>query len=100
MHLRWALAPPGSWVPQCKFRLQFENDIQSGPMTQWNEYPLAGTGEPGQVALRVWPEVLSPQLRNYRDLLVALPPGYEDGGERHPVVYMQDGQNLFDPATS
>jgi len=69
-------------------------------MTQWNAYPLAGTGEPGQVALRVWPEVLSPQLRNYRDLLVALPPGYEDGDQRHPVVYMQDGQNLFDPTIS
>jgi len=44
--------------------------------------------------------VLSPQLRNYRDLVVALPPGYEDDDRRYPVVYMQDGQNLFDPATS
>jgi len=69
-------------------------------MTQWNDYPLAGTGAPGQVALRVWPEVLSPQLRNYRDLVVALPPGYGEAGERHAVVYVQDGQNLFDPATS
>jgi predicted alpha/beta superfamily hydrolase len=69
-------------------------------MTEWREYPLAGTGKPGQVALRVWPEVLSPQLRNYRDILVALPPGYEGDGELQPVVYMQDGQNLFDPATS
>lgn len=69
-------------------------------MIQWNDYPLAGTGEPGQVAMRVLPDVLSPQLRNYRDLLVALPPGYEAADRRHPVVYMQDGQNLFDPATS
>ena len=39
-------------------------------MPEWREYPLAGTGAPGQVALRVLPGVLSPQLRNYRDLLV------------------------------
>jgi len=69
-------------------------------MIEWGEYPLAGTGEPGQVAIRVMRDVLSPQLRNYRDLLVALPPGYPETGTVHPVIYMQDGQNLFDPATS
>ena len=69
-------------------------------MPEWREYPLAGTGAPGQVALRVLPGVLSPQLRNYRDLLVALPPGYAGSTTPHAVVYLQDGQNLFDPATS
>jgi predicted alpha/beta superfamily hydrolase len=69
-------------------------------MTEWNDYPLAGTGAPGQVTLRVCPEVLSPQLRNHRDILVALPPGYAEAGGEHPVIYMQDGQNLFDPTTS
>lgn len=44
--------------------------------------------------------ILSPQLRNYRDLLVAVPPGGLRPGRRYPVVYLQDGQNLFDPVTS
>ena len=36
-----------------------------------------------------------------RDLVVWLPPGYEaDVSRRYPVVYMHDGQNIFDPATS
>jgi predicted alpha/beta superfamily hydrolase len=35
-----------------------------------------------------------------RDLVVYLPPSYESGDRRYPVVYMQDGQNLFDPAVS
>lgn len=69
-------------------------------MTGWEEYPLAGTGVPGQTAIRVRHGVLSPQLRSYRDLLVALPPAYAAGDARHPVVYLQDGQNLFDPGTS
>lgn len=34
-----------------------------------------------------------------RKVRVWLPPGY-DAGERHAVLYMHDGQNLFDPADS
>jgi len=40
-------------------------------------------------------------LRNQRDLVVYLPPGYDDQPERQfPVLYLHDGQNLFDGATS
>jgi enterochelin esterase-like enzyme len=40
-------------------------------------------------------------LRNQRDLIVYLPPGYnEQPWRRFPVLYLQDGQNLFDRATA
>lgn len=40
-------------------------------------------------------------LRNQRDLIVYLPPTYEEQPfDRFPVLYLQDGQNLFDRATS
>jgi predicted alpha/beta superfamily hydrolase len=40
-------------------------------------------------------------LSHDRDVIVYLPPGYEQNPERsYPVLYMQDGQNLFDPRTS
>jgi glycogen operon protein len=42
----------------------------------------------------------SPQLDNRRDIMVYLPPGYDEGMERYPVLYMQDGQNLFDEQAS
>ncbi|HWQ14881.1 MAG TPA: glycogen debranching protein GlgX [Roseiflexaceae bacterium] len=42
----------------------------------------------------------SPQLGNTRDILVHLPPAYYYGDTRYPVIYMHDGQNLFDEATS
>jgi hypothetical protein len=42
-------------------------------------------------------DVWSPQLRNRRDVDVYLPATYSSG-ERHPVVYMHDGQNLSDPS--
>ena len=35
-----------------------------------------------------------------RDLRVYLPPSYGRGERHYPVLYMQDGQNLFDPAMS
>ncbi len=33
-------------------------------------------------------------------MIVYVPPGYHQSEERHPVLYLQDGQNLFDPATA
>ncbi len=37
-------------------------------------------------------------LDRARDLVVYLPPGYDDDRHRrYPVLYMHDGQNLFDP---
>ena len=50
--------------------------------------------------LQVLEGVHSPELHNRRDVLVHLPPSYDTTRRRYPVVYMQDGQNLFDPATS
>jgi predicted alpha/beta superfamily hydrolase len=35
-----------------------------------------------------------------RDLIVYLPPDYEKGSARYPVLYLHDGQNLFDPDTA
>ncbi|GJM17954.1 MAG: phosphonate ABC transporter ATP-binding protein [Phycisphaeraceae bacterium] len=42
---------------------------------------------------------LTPFL-NARRVWVYLPPGYDDTDDRYPVLYMHDGQNLFDSATS
>jgi len=40
-------------------------------------------------------------LSRDRDIIVYLPPGYEkQQTRRYPVLYMQDGQNIFDAATS
>lgn len=49
---------------------------------------------------RTLEHVWSPQLRNRRHVDVYLPPSYSGGRGRFPVVYMQDGQNLSDPATA
>ena len=50
--------------------------------------------------LRVAQGVLSPRLSNRRDIFVYLPPSYSHTEQRYPVLYMHDGQNLFDNALS
>ena len=46
-------------------------------------------------------ELRSRIFHNTRQLRVWLPPGYDDSGAtRYPVLYLNDGQNLFDPATA
>lgn len=45
--------------------------------------------------------ITSTNLNNARKLWVFLPPGYDaDPTRRYPVLYMHDGQNIFDDATS
>jgi predicted alpha/beta superfamily hydrolase len=70
---------------------------------EWRPYPAgADDGIEHTVVgnVQVLTGVESPQLRNVRDLYVYLPPSYANDERRYPVVYMHDGQNLFDRATS
>jgi predicted alpha/beta superfamily hydrolase len=58
-----------------------------------DQHTVAGT-------LLVRKELRSPQLANRRSLYVYLPPSYTQGDKRYPVIYMHDGQNLFDHTIS
>jgi predicted alpha/beta superfamily hydrolase len=56
--------------------------------------PLHGT-------LQLVEKFKSPQLGNERTLRIYLPPSYgSDTRRRYPVLYMHDGQNLFDAKTA
>lgn len=41
-----------------------------------------------------------PQLNRNRRIWLSLPPDYDSTEKEYPVVYLQDGQNLFDKATA
>jgi enterochelin esterase-like enzyme len=47
-----------------------------------------------------YPQFPSSFLPDDRDIVVYLPPGYDERDEPLPVLYMHDGQNLFDPDTA
>lgn len=64
-----------------------------------------GKTEPGKSTaagnIRMHVGFHSTLLNNDRTLAVYLPPNYDKNPDkRYPVLYMQDGQNLFDTATS
>jgi predicted alpha/beta superfamily hydrolase len=71
-------------------------------MTTWQDYSSYRGNHPHTVQgdVRVLTGLKSQQLNNQRDLLVYLPPSYQESDKRYPVLYMQDGQNLFDATTS
>jgi predicted alpha/beta superfamily hydrolase len=43
---------------------------------------------------------LIPQLNRVRRIWIYLPESYSTGKNKYPVLYMQDGQNVFDEATA
>lgn len=64
---------------------------------------LGGAGNPSTAASNV--HIMSenfaiPQLNRTRKIWIYLPPDYETSTKTYPVLYMQDGQNLFDNTTA
>ena len=60
-------------------------------VTDWRNSGVLGT-------LVYWQDVESKFLAAKRNVEVWLPPGYDDDPERrYRVIYMSDGENLFDP---
>src|SRR5688572_30936599 len=55
---------------------------------------------PSASQLRRHEQFSSEFLEHDRDVLVWLPPHYDWSEARYPVLYMHDGQNLFEPDTA
>jgi predicted alpha/beta superfamily hydrolase len=70
----------------------------------WNDTSVsleAGDADTPHPRLRLHQGFSGIHLPDPRDVIVYLPPGYDDEAERtYPVLYMHDGQNLFDGRTS
>ncbi|WBS01944.1 alpha/beta hydrolase-fold protein [Pseudoduganella sp. SL102] len=81
---------------------------KAGPMNRFDIHGLrllaTSAPAPAPVAkgrLEIVDRFASPQLGNERKLRIWLPPGYDsNAGKRYPVLYMHDGQNLFDQKTA
>lgn len=69
---------------------------------RWRTYPPEPANGDHTVVgnLQVLEGFYSPELDNRRDVITYLPPSYDTGDRRYPVIYMHDGQNLFDEVTS
>ncbi|TWT41265.1 Endo-1,4-beta-xylanase/feruloyl esterase precursor [Phycisphaerae bacterium RAS1] len=86
------------WADQAPLRRVLLSDRSTGGDST---APRAKRSSTRTGDIRVHDAVESPQLGNTRTVLVYLPPGYEkDAERRYPVLYMHDGNNVFDEATS
>jgi len=98
---REALGPTGTVGPNN--RLLIDGDVEaSHEITGFKKEPKEyiadweGSGVLGRLVY--WTDVASAYLGPTRHVEIWLPPGYDDApSTRYPVLYMSDGQNLFDP---
>ena len=98
---REALGPTGTVAPN--HQLLIEDDVEaSHEITGFKKDPKEyiadweGSGVLGRLVY--WTDVASAYLGPTRHVEIWLPPGYDDApSTRYPVLYMSDGQNLFDP---
>ena len=98
---REALSPAGTVAPNNHLLLNRDTvvvhevtDFKKDP----REYIADWRGSGVQGRLVYWTDVPSAFLGPTRHVEIWLPPGYDDAPAAHyPVLYMHDGQNLFDP---
>lgn len=71
-------------------------------ITKWKDQNISKSAFKGKVTgqVKYFRNVKGEGIKP-RDVAVWLPPGYDEDTLKHyPVLYMQDGQNIFDPKTS
>lgn len=98
---REALGPSGTVMPNFKLFLDQDKAVDH-VLDRWRadprEYMADWRGSGVQGTLVYWQDMASDFLDLSRHVVIWLPPGYDPGREEgYPVLYMHDGQNLFDP---
>jgi enterochelin esterase-like enzyme len=98
---RQATDSAGAVLPSTSFVVSRDSVIrhviggfQPDPLVEWKASGVLGT-------LVYWKDIRSAFLGPSHTVEIWLPPGYDSSGAaRYPVLYMADGQNLFDPRVS
>ena len=90
----------GNYLPNRTFTFSGTAQTLNLTIQSWEDL---GAGNPSTAASNV--HIMSnsffmPQLNRNRKIWIYLPPDYQTSTKTYPVIYMQDGQNLFDNATS
>ena len=90
----------GNYLPNRTFTFSGTAQTLNLTIQSWEDL---GAGNPSTAASNV--HIMSnsffmPQLNRNRKIWIYLPPDYQTSTKNYPVIYMQDGQNLFDNATS
>jgi len=90
------------YVPPNHSLTLMRDTVVTYSINEWRNGGVAEATYSGQITgeVRYHEDMSYPGLIN-RDIIVWLPPGYEENpDERYQVLYMNDGQNIIDPATN
>lgn len=74
------------------------NQVVELTIAGWEDFPGVSTATGNLNVLSTVFEI--PQLNRSRRIWVYLPPNYNLNNQHYPVIYMLDGQNIFDAASS
>jgi len=73
----------------------------TGTVAGWRTGPAAPRAHTATASVSILDTAfVMPQLGRARRVWLYLPPGYATSGRTYPVLYLHDGQNVFDAATS
>lgn len=93
--------PMGTVMDNRKLFLQSDTSLDISVASWSDDYAGTGAKHTASTSVHIMDSAFFiPQLNRYRKIWIYLPLGYEKSKKRYPVLYMQDGQNLFDDATS
>jgi len=98
---REGLGPSGTVMPNSRIEVDGDEDAVIR-IVDWKHDVGEYIGDPEHAGvlgrLIYWRDVSSTQLEHTRHVSIYLPPQYDEHPDaRFPVIYAQDGQNLFDP---
>lgn len=89
----------GAFQPDHQFQYEGGEQTVEVAILSW-EGQSGGMGTAADNVFILAEDFSIPQLNRQRRIWMYLPPDYATSGKSYPVLYMQDGQNLFDANTS
>ncbi len=89
----------GGFLPNREYFYNGTQATEELEILSWED--VGGVNSTATDNVQIWDtDFYMPQLDRYRRVWVYLPPDYETSNKNYPVLFMHDGQNCFDAATS
>jgi predicted alpha/beta superfamily hydrolase len=96
----------GNWQPKVKTEKPFKHQVTGSTLritdgtVRWRDLVIEMPRSTATPNVTIINDFYMPQLQRNRRVWVYLPLDYHQTEKSYPVIYMHDGQNLFDVSTS
>lgn len=90
----------GMFLPDRTYSYSGGTDEINLTILTWEDIDSGGNSTAAENVSILSEDFYIPQLDRNRKIWLYLPPDYENSTKSYPVLYMHDGQNLFDAQTS